>query len=155
MGFYRIDVPGPVLLLVVPGQLVAPDFVRAVIVGIEAAAEAHKSIPILPDPVHIQRGHVVFFHPAACDERTEIVPGPLIDPVVIGGEVGKFRIGPADCKKTVRVSSDDCTRLVSGHNIVRDGCNGLCLTGCRAHRGKTIDRYHDTNQRPGEGVSVS
>ena len=148
MGFYRIDVPGPVLLLVVPGQFMAPDFVGTVIVGIKAAAEADKRVAFLPDPVHVHRGPGILFHPAARDERTKIVPGPLVDPVIMRGEVGKFRIGPADGKKTVRVFPDDCTRLFSGHHIVWYCRNGLCLTGCRAHRGKTIDRYHDTNQHP-------
>jgi hypothetical protein len=40
VGLYCRDVPGPVLFLVVPGQLVAPDPVGTVILGLKAAAEA-------------------------------------------------------------------------------------------------------------------
>ena len=70
MGFYRIDVPGPVLLLVVPGQFMAADFVGAVIVGIKAAAEADKRVAFLPDPVHVHRGQgILFIRPLAMSAR--------------------------------------------------------------------------------------
>ena len=61
MGLDCVDVPGPVLFLVVPGQLVAADPVGAVIFGIKAAEEAKEGIIVLPDPVHVHRRKVILF----------------------------------------------------------------------------------------------
>src|SRR5208283_3045546 len=148
-------VPCPVLFLVVPGQLVATDPVGAVIFSIKGAEEAEECIVILPDPVHIHRRKVILFEPAACKERMEIVPGPLVDLIIIGRDVRELRIGPADRQETVRVPADDRPYLARGHDIVRDGRDELGFTRCGAHRGKTIDVYHDTNQRPSKKGALS
>ncbi len=79
----RLDMPGPVLLLVIPGLLMTPDTVSPVVIDIKTAAEPQVCVPVLADPVEVHGRFRIFSHAIFRQERIEILACPPVYAVVI------------------------------------------------------------------------
>ncbi len=145
MGFEREHVPGPVVLLVLPGLLVLPDNILLVVVDVHAADHAGLDPAAHDLAVEVQRRSAFAYQHALSDEAVECLPRRAIDPGIVWIDVWwEIDVRPPDVEEAVGIPQRQLTGLVPVHHVVGDRGHLGGQGGLRTHSVKGMESHRVT-----------
>ena len=138
----RHHVPGPVVLLVAPGPLVALDDAAVVLVQREAAGKTGLLVFARLHPVEVEGGLRIDDQRRPLGERLQVAGRPRVDPRAVRvGAVRQIDLGTRHAEKAQRIVRRQIPRFAGGHDVVGDG----------GHRGGRGRRRAECAERTQDG----